>query len=72
MVDGKGGRAAFDHIVMATHSDVTLKILGDLVSAGQREVLEGVPYAANDVYLHRDPVKASQPASSCVCACTWT
>ena len=41
--DGKGGCDKFDHLVMATHTDVTLKILGEHVSAGQRAVLEGVP-----------------------------
>jgi len=53
--DAKGGSDKFDHIVMATHTNVTLAILGDEVSAGQREVLEGVPYSNNDIYLHRDP-----------------
>ena len=54
IVDGKGGKDAFDQLVMATHSDVSLKILGDLLSPGQREVLNAIPYADNDIYLHRD------------------
>jgi len=33
--DAKGGSDKFDHIVMATHTNVTLAILGDEVSAGQ-------------------------------------
>ena len=39
---------------MATHTNVTLKILGQELSLAQRKVLEGVPYAKNSVYLHRD------------------
>ncbi|KAJ1470529.1 hypothetical protein T484DRAFT_1641266, partial [Baffinella frigidus] len=48
----KSGR---DQVVMATHADVTLKILGGAATAEERRVLEGVPYAENDVFLHRDP-----------------
>lgn len=55
-VTSAGGTVeAFDVVVFATHSDVTLKILGNDATQAEREVLEGIPYAANDVYLHRDP-----------------
>eukprot|EP00290_Baffinella_frigidus_P006560 CAMPEP_0180119682 /NCGR_PEP_ID=MMETSP0986-20121125/2117_1 /TAXON_ID=697907 /ORGANISM="non described non described, Strain CCMP2293" /LENGTH=1139 /DNA_ID=CAMNT_0022058709 /DNA_START=62 /DNA_END=3481 /DNA_ORIENTATION=+ len=51
----KGTSETFDQVVMATHADVTLKILGGAATAEERRVLEGVPYAENDVFLHRDP-----------------
>uniref|UniRef100_A0A7S0TSE4 Amine oxidase domain-containing protein n=2 Tax=Hemiselmis andersenii TaxID=464988 RepID=A0A7S0TSE4_HEMAN len=51
--DGRVER--FNDVVFATHTDVTLKALGGGATRAEREVLEGVPYALNDVYLHRDP-----------------
>ena len=54
LTDARGGREQFDELVMATHTNVTLKILGQELSLAQRKVLEGVPYAKNSVYLHRD------------------
>jgi cyclopropane-fatty-acyl-phospholipid synthase len=55
-VTSAGGKVeTFDDVVFATHSDVTLKILGSDATKEEREILEGIPYASNDVYLHRDP-----------------
>ena len=54
LTDARGGREQFDELVMATHTNVTLNILGQELSLAQRKVLEGVPYAKNSVYLHRD------------------
>ena len=42
----------FDSVVMATHSDVTLKILGPSASAEEKSILGAIPYESNDVYLH--------------------
>jgi len=39
---------------MATHSDVTLKILHSTLSDDERSALSAVKYQANDVYLHTD------------------
>lgn len=47
-----GGRERFDAVVFATHSDVTLQLLGDDVDPQERSVLAGVPYNDNDIYLH--------------------
>ncbi len=44
----------FDEIVIATHSDQALALLGD-ASAAEHSVLSAVPYRPNRVVLHRDP-----------------
>ncbi|KAG2492394.1 hypothetical protein HYH03_009340 [Edaphochlamys debaryana] len=49
-----GGREAFDDVVFATHSDVTLALLGEDADAAEREVLGAIPYNENDIYLHTD------------------
>jgi predicted NAD/FAD-binding protein len=43
----------FDRVVIATHSDQALKMLGD-PSEAEREVLGGIPYQANEAVLHTD------------------
>lgn len=48
----KGGVCTFDAVVLATHSDITLQLLGEGASAGEREVLGAIPYNDNDIYLH--------------------
>ena len=52
--DARGGSETYDQVVFATHSDVTLRILGSDADAEEIEMLKGVPYAENDIYLHRD------------------
>ena len=44
----------FDEVIMATHSDQTLAILGDAATAAERAALAAVRYQPNDVYLHTD------------------
>lgn len=48
-----GGEDRFDAIVIATHSDQTLALLGD-ADALEREVLSAMPYQRNEVVLHTD------------------
>jgi predicted NAD/FAD-binding protein len=48
-----GGEDRFDGIVMATHSDTALALLGD-ADAIEREVLGAMPYQRNEVVLHTD------------------
>src|SRR5215218_7105453 len=43
----------FDQVVIATHSDQALAMLGD-PSAAEREVLGAVPYQRNEAVLHTD------------------
>jgi predicted NAD/FAD-binding protein len=44
----------FDQVVIATHSDQALAMLGD-ADEQEQEVLSAVRYLPNQVYLHRDP-----------------
>jgi predicted NAD/FAD-binding protein len=43
----------FDQIVIATHSDQALAMLGD-PSRAEREILGAIPYQANEAVLHTD------------------
>jgi predicted NAD/FAD-binding protein len=43
----------FDHVVLATHSDQALALLGD-ASAAERKVLGAIPYQRNEAVLHTD------------------
>lgn len=54
VTDSGGGRETYDHVVLAVHSDQALAMLRD-ADAQERAVLGAVPYAPNQVYLHRDP-----------------
>ena len=44
---------AFDEVVLATHSDVSLRLLAD-ASAEERAMLEAIRYQPNDIVLHSD------------------
>jgi predicted NAD/FAD-binding protein/cyclopropane fatty-acyl-phospholipid synthase-like methyltransferase len=48
------GEETFDAVVLATHSDVTLRLLGNGATPEEREVLGSIPYGDNDVWLHTD------------------
>ena len=54
IVDDKGQRERFDHVVLACHSDQALALLAD-ISPAERHVLGALRYAPNQVCLHRDP-----------------
>ena len=43
----------FDRVVLATHADVSLRLLADATRA-EREILAAFPYSTNDVLLHTD------------------
>jgi len=45
----------FDHVVLATHADTSLRILGDDADPNEREVLSTFRYQENLAVLHRDP-----------------
>jgi predicted NAD/FAD-binding protein len=51
--DSHGGSDAYDHVVIASHSDQALAMLSD-ASERERSVLGDIRYAPNVVYLHRD------------------
>jgi predicted NAD/FAD-binding protein len=52
-VRSQAGSEAFDEIVIATHSDQALALLGD-PSRAELEILGSIPYQRNDVVLHTD------------------
>ena len=47
--------AEYDHVVLASHADQSLRILKD-ASEIEREVLTGFPYQANTAVLHTDAI----------------
>lgn len=48
------GGERFDHVVLATHADQALAILGDDAAPLERELLSAFPYAPNEAVLHHD------------------
>ncbi|OLM30345.1 amine oxidase, flavin-containing protein [Pseudonocardia sp. Ae717_Ps2] len=46
--------AAFDHVVLATHPDQALAVLGDDATADERAVLGAFTYSRNETWLHHD------------------
>ena len=55
LLDSKGERRTFDHVVFATHADTSLKILGADATAAEREIVGSFRYAANRAVVHSDP-----------------
>ena len=54
MVKHAGGEEVFDQVVMACHSDQSLKILGDAATPEQHSLLAAVRYQPNRAVLHTD------------------
>jgi predicted NAD/FAD-binding protein len=53
VLDSAAGSEAFDHVVLACHSDQALALLGDADTA-EREVLGAIRYQSNEAVLHTD------------------
>ncbi|MES0882229.1 NAD(P)/FAD-dependent oxidoreductase [Roseibium sp. SCP14] len=51
--DVTGNTDVFDQVILASHTDQSLAMLGD-PSAQEREILGSIRYRPNEVYLHRD------------------
>ncbi|WP_417709453.1 NAD(P)/FAD-dependent oxidoreductase [Roseibium aggregatum] len=51
--DESGHQDVFDHVILASHTDQSLSMLGD-PSPQEREILGSIRYRPNEVYLHRD------------------
>jgi len=47
------GTEAFDHVVLACHSDQAMALLADL-DPQEREILQAIPYQPNHAWLHTD------------------
>lgn len=56
----RGGAERFDHVVMATHADQALGILGGEASPEERRLLSRIRYQPNRLVLHSDA--SSMPA----------
>jgi uncharacterized protein len=54
VIDGRGGRESFDHVVLACHADQALALI-ERPTPSERSVLAGFRYLANRAVLHRDP-----------------
>ncbi len=52
-IEANGQSGDFDKVVLATHSDVTLKLLVD-PTAEEKEILSAIKYQQNDIILHHD------------------
>src|SRR4051812_23658826 len=50
---GDAAAEVFDEVVLATHSDQALRMLGD-ASDREHEILGAIPYQANEAVLHTD------------------
>jgi len=53
ITDSSGHTDTFDQVVLASHTDQSLAMLGD-PSPAEREILGSIRYRPNEVYLHRD------------------
>ncbi|ASP32660.1 NAD(P)/FAD-dependent oxidoreductase [Labrenzia sp. VG12] len=53
VTDSSGNTDTFDQIVLASHTDQSLAMLGD-PSEAERDILGAIRYRPNEVYLHRD------------------
>jgi len=53
VIDSQNNSALFDEVVFACHSDQALKML-DAPSDAHKTVLGNIPYASNDVVMHKD------------------
>ncbi|MTI46052.1 hypothetical protein JM93_00302 [Roseibium hamelinense] len=54
ITDSTGNTDYFDQVVLASHTDQSLALLGD-ATGPEREILGNIRYRPNTVYLHRDP-----------------
>lgn len=54
VTDNQGTTKLYDHVILAGHSDQTLKALVD-PSPQEQSILSRIRYRPNAVYLHRDP-----------------
>ncbi len=53
LIMSDGRILAYDHVVLACHSDQALSLLGD-ASLAERSALKAIPYEQNEVVLHTD------------------
>lgn len=54
VTSGQGERTSFDHVVIATHTDQALEMLGAGASEAERSILGRIGYEPNRAVLHSD------------------
>ena len=54
MIYAQGREHEFDHVIIATHADTALEILGRNASDTERHILQNFKYTSNQVILHSD------------------
>lgn len=52
IVSTNAGDDEYDDVILATHSDISLKILGESATAEEKKILGAIPYQSSSVYLH--------------------
>jgi 1-acyl-sn-glycerol-3-phosphate acyltransferase len=52
--DGNTWRERFDHVILSTQPRAALEVLGESVTAVEREILEAIPFTSDTVVMHRD------------------
>ncbi|MFZ0493048.1 MAG: FAD-dependent oxidoreductase [Acidimicrobiia bacterium] len=55
LIESNGHVDAYDQVVLATHSDQALGILGDEATQDEHDLLEAIPYTTSRAVLHSDP-----------------
>ena len=55
LVESNGVVETFDQVILATHSDQALRILGEDATDRERSLLDGIRYQSNLAILHSDP-----------------
>ena len=55
LVESRGERKMFDQVILATHSDQALQILGEDATQAERSALAAIRYQPNLAVLHSDP-----------------
>ena len=68
LVESRGNVESYDHVILATHGDQALRILGEDATQRERTLLGAIRYEPNEAVLHSDP--ALMPRSRSVWA-SW-
>ncbi len=55
IIDATGETRDFDQVVLATHADTTLRILGNSATSEERSIVGSFRYAPNRAVVHSDP-----------------
>ncbi|KAJ3116435.1 hypothetical protein HDU96_009692 [Phlyctochytrium bullatum] len=66
--DNQGSKDTYDHVILATHSDQALAILGEDATEDEKKILGSIKFVNNRAVLHRDPkvCPTDTPEDSCL------